>query len=675
MDKYFKKADVDYAYNIALKLNDFVNSDLGGRNSGSDAEHEAAEYLYREMKEIGLQEVSKDSFPVARWQFNGGSLQIVNKGDDTKKINIYSYASSGTPKEGITAELVYVGKGRKKDYLYKDVKGKIVLIDINMREDWWVTYPTLEAAHQGAIAIINNCCGGYGEISEDAMNCQDFVGPITIPSVNISQKDANYLKTALEKQQILVNLRVDNQVNPNGVSYNIVGKIPGVIKDEYIIVGDHYDCHFWGFQDNNAAVGLTLAIAKAMIESNYKPNRTIIFILHGSEESGAIDTRYDWCIGAWNQINRVQPEWRGKTLAYINFELPAYDFGNSAYIASTPEFYSFLQEFVKRTSLEDHCFKNDRLEAGYPQFSWSDDWSYTIAGVPSLINGFLMNKQGEVSDFYYNIYHSQFDTKDTYNKEVLEFHIKLYGELAIKLDKTPIVALDFTHQAIRLKKSIDEEIWEIAGCDVEAFLMEIEAFHQIAEEKYREIKAMNEDYKDILEPHLQVINSQLLKVFQFFQDNLLRLDWYEVPIVGHQQPQNNINIMKKAIEKLKQKDVKFVLEELLLKVEDEWYSYHFSKEVLQHFTNQVMNPKNASNLYWGRGRVVGCVDLYDVIQSLQEKYTNGDLDFTREITYLEKVLEDQKQLLTKLIKEETDAIKEVKNILSNIGGFAVLEEL
>ncbi len=37
-------------------------------------------------------------------------------------------------------------------------------------------------------------------------------------------------------------------------------------------------------------------------------------------------TQFDWTVGAWEMINHVHPEWVGKTLAFINFELPAYEF-------------------------------------------------------------------------------------------------------------------------------------------------------------------------------------------------------------------------------------------------------------------------------------------------------------------------------------------------------------
>jgi LysM repeat protein len=115
---YVAMADVKFAYDIADQLSsdpEFFNSDLGGRNSGSDAEHRAADFLADKMAEIGLKDVSKDAFEVDKWQFNGANLTI--DGDKTV-IKPYAYASGGTSVEGISDELVYVGQGTAADYVF-----------------------------------------------------------------------------------------------------------------------------------------------------------------------------------------------------------------------------------------------------------------------------------------------------------------------------------------------------------------------------------------------------------------------------------------------------------------------------------------------------------------------------------------------------------------------------
>lgn len=112
------------------------------------------------MEEIGLTDVEKTAASCDRWQFNGASFTV-----DGKEYPVYSYATASTPTEGITAELVYAGKGTMWDYQELDVTGKIVLIDIDQRADWWITYPMLEAEHQGAAAVLAANVGGFAQIA------------------------------------------------------------------------------------------------------------------------------------------------------------------------------------------------------------------------------------------------------------------------------------------------------------------------------------------------------------------------------------------------------------------------------------------------------------------------------------------------------------------------------
>ena len=64
------------------------------------------------------------------------------------------------------------------------------------------------------------------------------------------------------------------------------GRIRGKSSEFQILLGGHYDTHFWGFQDDCCAVGLVLAAAKAMLDMGFEPENDIVFCLHGAEEWG-----------------------------------------------------------------------------------------------------------------------------------------------------------------------------------------------------------------------------------------------------------------------------------------------------------------------------------------------------------------------------------------------------
>lgn len=51
-----------------------------------------------------------------------------------------------------------------------------------------------------------------------------------------------------------------------------------------------------------------------------------------AEEWGVIDSDFDWSAGAYEQIFTAHPEWVGKVIADLNFELPALAHGTRARI-------------------------------------------------------------------------------------------------------------------------------------------------------------------------------------------------------------------------------------------------------------------------------------------------------------------------------------------------------
>ncbi len=678
-ESFLNAVSPDYAYDIAYELTtnpDFFNSELGGRTAGSDAEHAAADYLVQTMEEIGLSDVEKVAADCDRWQFNGASFTV-----DGVSYPVYSYATASTPSEGITAEVVYVGKGTMWDYEGLDVTGKIVLIDIDQRNDWWITYPMLEAQHQGAAAILAANVGGFSQIADDALNCQDICGPTAIPTLSIGLSDSQEIQEKLAAGPVTATLVVDNEVNVGeGTTYNIMGRIPGKSSDHQILVGGHYDVHFKGFQDDNCAVGLVLAMAKAMIDSGYQPENDLVFCLHGAEEWGSSYTQYDWTVGAWEMINRVHPDWVGKTLAFLNFELPAYEFDTYTSSYSAPEMYAMLDYFVNEYPYSpepEGCFEDGVLTEGYQTYTYSDDFSYYAAGVPSTVNGFLLQKDMEtVFPFYEEIYHSQYDTPETYNEAVMNFNIRYYGALAMYIDQTPALYLDFTAQYDRILASLDEELLTRVGVDMDAYHTALEALKETAQAMSEEICSVNEAYAEArnaqdtakmeeLWNRGRELTAQNLTAFAYAQKHLLGL-MYERPIVPHEAPQENITLCENIISCLEEGQVATAVDEYAWTVNNvlEWYAMYFSPEVIAIQDDMLWGESNADNLYWGTGKSFAKADVDQATRSLYTRYEEEGGDFSQEIAVYQKAVEAQSEILLQLAQQEIDSINELTQLLA-----------
>ena len=676
-NSFIENVSTNFAYDIAYELStneEFFNSKMGGRNAGSDAEHRTADYLVEKMKQIGLSDVQKHEANCDKWQFNSASFVV-----DDKEYPVYTYATAETDEEGITAELVYVNKGTVNDYENIDVNGKIVLVDIDQRNDWWITYPMLEAKVQGAAAIVAANVGGYAQIAGDALNSQDICGPVSIPTLSIGRNDSEELQKKISEGKVMATLKVDNDVEiGNGTTYNITGTIKGKSSAHQIIVGGHYDVHFTGFQDDNCAVGLVLAMARAFKDSNYEPENDIVFCLHGAEEWGSTYSMYDWTVGAWEMINNVHPEWVGKTLAFINFELPAYEFDKYTSTYSAPEMYSMIDYFANDFEYSPDpvgCFEDGIVTEGYQTYTYSDDFSYYVAGVPSTVNGFLLQKDMEnVFPFYIDIYHSQYDTPETYNENVMKFNLSYYGAFAMFIDQHPALYLDFTSQYDRIKKSMDRELMQEVEVDLVAFDLALENLNAKAKTMKDKIKNTNENYltlastdeenKTSVRDQGRNLTSINLEAFKYAQKNLLGL-MYERPIVPHEAPQENIRIIEEIIECLKKGDVVTAVDEYAWTLNNvlTWYTMNFSEEVIKIQDDMFWGESNKDNLYWGTNIGFIKAEVDDVVRTLIARYDEENGDFKEEIAAFEKVIETQKTILKDLCEKEIVAINSLTEII------------
>lgn len=665
-EEYLSAVDVDYAFDFTKSLEEFkTNEKLGYRTAGSEAELKTGEKIADEMKKIGLTEVTKDEFSLDTWEFEKADLTFVDENGEEHLAVLGAYQVNFDTNGVKDLEVVYGGKGTADDLANLDVEGKLVLIDINQREEWWINYPAYQAHLKGAAAVIAVQEAGYAEADEDALNAQDICGPDDAPAFSMSQTDANQLKKALESSEngtMTVKFDAKSTVKMDGKSYNYYGKIIGKDPESYIILSAHYDSYFTGFQDDHAAIGLMMGVAKGLVDSGYQPEKTIIFNALAAEEWGVSNSRYDWSTGAYNQIFNIHPEWVGKAFANMNFELPAYEHTTQDEIRSVYELNNYLTEFAKNVPTVDGVYK-DGISVVSPLRTWSDDFSFGIAGVPALRNDF------QDSDFMRTHYHSQLDNEDTYNEEAFKFHLNLYGLLSMHYDQTAVVPLDFTNRLTAMKEVIDADAFGQAEVSSEQLVAEIDKAIALAEEVNAKVAKVNEDYfaaltkedtkaTQKLYDESRELNSGLLAAFKYAEDQFVRLTWEDAQIFPHQHAQHNITNLTLAIEALNKGDITTAIDEYLWAIDNNWYAYDFDKEVFDYFTDYVLEaPKE--KLMWGEGRIVGHEDLFDTINSLIEKNEQEGADVSAELATLTEVLERQKALLQITTDEETIAVQEL----------------
>ena len=667
-EAFLSHVDTTYSYDLARKLENIrSNEALGYSTAGSDAEFQTGELLKAEMEAIGLSDVTKDAFTLDTWTFETAQLTYPTAAGEQTTVELGGYQTNFSTGGPQTYTVIDGGRGTEADLEGLDVTGKLVLVDINQRDDWWINYPAYEAHLRGAAAVLAAQNGGYSEVSDDALNAQDVCGPADAAAFSISRTDAEAIRAAMDAagtNELTVTLQAESRVGLDGTAYNIVGTIPGKDPDSMVLMSAHYDSYFTGFQDDNAAIALMMGIAKGLLDSGYQPEKTLVFCAMAAEEWGVTNTRYDWSTGAYNQIFRVHPEWVGKVVADINFELPAMSEGETDQIRTSYELKTFVEDFRSDVPAVDGVFP-EGIEVIVPTQTWSDDFSLSIAGVPSCVTAL----RGGFSQTHY---HTQFDNHETYSPEAFLFHHNMYGLLMIAYDQCAVSPLDFTTRLEALRSSIDSSV--LTADQVSALTEALDRADEAAQAAWKRVSTVNQEYAEALHKgdtekadqilaESRALNQAVLEAFRSAEDNFVRLTWEDVSIFPHENGQTNLAALDGAIAALESGDPSVALDEYLYLVDNNWYAYDWSRETFNYFTDYVLNQP-ADRLMWGAGRVQGHVDLFDVIRSLQAK-AEGD-DLSSELAALRSAREQVAADLQEQIGAEVDSIDALTQSLTQL---------
>ena len=676
-ESILKNLDIDYSYRLAKRMEQFrTNPVLGYRPAGSRAEFETGEMLKQEMEAIGLSDVRKDAIKVDGWEFKKAVLSYSAEDGSRHEIQLGAYQTTFVTEGPKEFSLMYLGKGTAADYEGKDVTGKLVLVDINQRDEWWINYPVYQAHLKGAAALIAVQSGGYGEIDDEALNAQDIAGPEDAPAFSISRKDSDPLKELLEHtQEITVTLDADSRVTRDCTTYNIVGTIPGKHPDRMVLLSAHYDSYFSGFQDDNTAIALMFGIAKALLASGFKPNNTIVICAMAAEEWGVVDSNFDWSTGAYEQVFTAHPEWVGKIIADLNFELPALAHGTRARIRSCYEYTRFLEEYLSELPDLTQAYPEETRVTS-PIETWSDDFSMAIAGIPSMVNDFTGGS------FMETHYHSQFDNDDFYDEQVYRLHHELFALLIAALDETCVIPLC---SAPVMKRALDgynisSDVLRpfvamdlISPMTLASLVEKISGLEKIladakdvAESRYESRRSLNSRYRALLSDdkeeeaeclylEAREAEDEALRRFKCAQDELVRIDWYGNVHYPHEILLQNIRLIGGAIANLKEQNLSSALRKLY-QVDNNAYAFMFDEEVYNHFTDYVLNQPQ-DRLKWGYKRLMPHENLYALVKDLlnKKKTAPEELSLTCEISHLTKIFQDQCRLLI----QTTDQIQKL----------------
>ncbi|MDF1611067.1 M28 family peptidase [Stygiobacter electus] len=336
---------------------EFLASDkMKGRFSGSPEERMAGEYIKEQFKSYGLKPAFNGSwfqeFPfiekVEMTKINSVKIISDNKKQVLKpSIDFTTLGFSGKTK--INSELVFVGYGisapklNYDDYNGIDVKGKIVIAMKNHPEhdsskSEFEKFISLRnkantAKEKGAVGII--FVNGYYPKNDDLLSEPKYDGAPAMKDFAVIQIKREIIESLLKSKNFLlekIQKQIDINKKPNSfelkniivdlstevkevqkTARNVGGILEGtdpVLKNEYIVIGAHYD-HLGidqlkdasmykgtdkqihnGADDNASGTTGVLEVAEkfASVKNNLK--RSILFLAFSGEELGILGSTY-----------------------------------------------------------------------------------------------------------------------------------------------------------------------------------------------------------------------------------------------------------------------------------------------------------------------------------------------------------------------------------------------
>lgn len=311
---------------VKIDVYTLASEEMEGRESGTEGEVKAAQYIKSRMQEIGLEPLFDGSFVqtfpfFGAWEAGPDNFLIVNEQEFL--VNDDFYALPGSYMGRAHAQAVYVGFGLEEDVHndyaeLDDLAGKIffmefflpqILDEPNTRHNLDVTRKKIETAiEKGASAIIfvNTQSNRPNPTARVTSNMQQ----VDIPLLFAREEVFEFWQQMGQGSDIFLSAELER---PSHISMNVAGYIDNQAPTT-IVIGGHFDHLGYGgggsrspgvqqihpgADDNASGVAGVLESARFLLNSDFTSNN-YIFIAFGAEEKGLLGSRHFTESGAYD---------------------------------------------------------------------------------------------------------------------------------------------------------------------------------------------------------------------------------------------------------------------------------------------------------------------------------------------------------------------------------------
>ena len=587
-----------------------------------------------------------EDFHIDGWEELESSVEVLSGSLEGEKFTgKQNFKGAGTGPAGLTREVVYVGDGRYEDFERAgDISGKIVLF--HRKDPMFYGEPTLaEAKARGAAGAIMD----YPVTPDEDLKTDCIIPAIPVTYIRTTEMDR--LRAALDAgETVEVKLIVNNEVGDFPEAHNVVGMIEGSkYPDEYVYLTCHFDHWITSAADDGAGVASMFAIAKAIKESGYTPDRTLVFVAFDSEElGGPPDTWYDWCMGSFAHIVGQLPQsstepgtWTdedlldaihedrpGKTIAMWNMDVIGVK-DAVVFVETTP----VVTNFIKRCARDTGLFGEAPTMVYWPPSSY-DDWQFYMEGIPVMQIAWW----GPAYDI---LYHTTGDVPDVIDPEHFLANMRFNMLATWRASQSAIAPYTLSENLEVAQEGIDNlaamDASALGKADISVLTDGMAAYESAMMTAERKMSM-----KNLPQAQVEKINAALMKQATVLDPHLFDWDCTMIPgwtgLFLFDTYANDLKWMNQAITALEGGDADGCAKALENVTTMEWGQYVGDKAYDTMLDHIAYTP----HLLWGYGYIPRLTDVHGEYMSLMARYDAGgmtkaqvaaSLDFKRDAIY------------------------------------------
>lgn len=286
--------DIEYA---RQKINDLASPEMYGRGYVKGGDKLAADYLVKELKELGIKKMDGSylqnyTFPVntfpGEMRVQVGSMNL-KPGYDFQ-IASYSKGAEGQFRIINLPPGIFSNDKIFKDFLQQNLEDVFVVIDPDELDE--------QIQKELRAFVYKNPFQARGYIILKETNKLSW-------SLGMSREEKDHtVLNVLESKwgaASTISLSIENKYIKNHKSSNVIGYLPGdTQKDSFVMITAHYDhlgmmgrnvC-YCGAHDNASGVAMGLDLARYYAKAENRPEHSLLFVFFSGEEAGLHGSSY-----------------------------------------------------------------------------------------------------------------------------------------------------------------------------------------------------------------------------------------------------------------------------------------------------------------------------------------------------------------------------------------------